>query len=323
MTDHGPETTTDQILDGVDLSGRRFVVTGASSGLGEETTRALASKGATVSMLARSRERSEAAAERIRERVAGAKLEICDVDLADLASIRAFADGYLADHDAIDVLINNAGVMCCPLSRTADGFEMQFGTNHLGHFLLTGCLLPAILRGQSPRIVNLSSAGHSISNVDLDDPNYESSDYDPWEAYGRSKTANVLFTVELARRLRDRGVLCFAVHPGAIMTELGRHLTQETLNQMIEFTQSRQTSSADDAAPNMPFKAVEAGAATQVWAATAPELATHSGAYLGDCQLGVEGENPTFRGFVGYALDSAAAQRLWSLSEELVGQSWG
>lgn len=323
MSDWGPETTTDDILDGVDLSDRRFAITGASSGLGEETARALASKGATVSMLARNPEKTEAAASRIRSKVPDARLETYDVDLASLASIRAFAERYLAEHDAIDVLINNAGVMCCPLARTADGFEMQFGTNHLGHFLLTGRLMPAILRGRSPRIVNLSSGGHAIADVDLDDPSYESGDYDPWESYGRSKTANALFTTALARRLRGR-VLAYAVHPGAIMTELGRHLTEETLQQMMERTRARQDSSggSGEGSPGggMRFKPVEAGAATQVWAATAPELAEHSGAYLADCRLGVEGASPTTNGYVGWALDPATAEKLWELSEKLVGE---
>ena len=322
----GHESTTDEVLAGIDLTGRRFVITGASSGLGEETTRAVASKGAAVSMLARSLEKLEAAAARIRAKVPGAQLELYEVDLASLASIRAFTDAYLATHDAIDVLINNAGVMCCPLGRTADGFELQFGTNHLGHFLLTNRLLPAIRKGDAPRIVNLSSGGHSISNVDLDDPNYESSDYDPWDSYGRSKTANALFAVELARRLKDDGVLAFSVHPGAIMTELGRHLTEETMQQMLDRTKARAERAGggekSSGGGGMPFKSVEAGAATQVWAATSPDLTAHSGAYLGDCQLGVEGGNPTYRGYEGYALDPEAAARLWTLSEKLVGESF-
>lgn len=323
MSGFGHETTTDQVLEGLDLTGRRIVITGASSGLGEEAARALASKGATVSMLARNREKLEAAAERIRDKMPDAKLELHLVDLADLASIRAFTDDYLKGHETIDVLINNAGVMCCPLTRTADGFEMQFGTNHLGHFLLTNRLLPAILRGDAPRIVNLSSGGHAICNVDLEDPNYEKTEYDPWDSYGRSKTANVLFTVELDRRLADRGVLSFAVHPGAIMTELGRHLTEETMNQMLERTRVREKAAGEKSSGGgMPFKSVEAGAATEVWAATSPDLAAHGGAYLGDCQLGEEGGNPTFRGYTSWALDRDNAARLWAISEKLVGETF-
>lgn len=322
MSEYGFETTTDEVLDGIDLTGRRFVVTGASSGLGEETARALAARGARVSMLARSRANLEDAASRIREKVPQADLEMHEVDLADLASIRRFAEAYLEDHPAIDVLVNNAGVMCCPLSRTADGFEMQFGTNHLGHFLLTNLLLPAIARGEAPRIVNLSSGGHSIADVDLDDPNYESAPYDPWEAYGRSKTANVLFTVELDRRLANDGILCLAVHPGAIMTQLGRHLTAETMQQMLDRTKGRQKEAGESDEGGMPFKPVEAGAATQVWAATNADLVGRGGSYLGDCQIGVEGGNPTFHGYTAYARDATRARALWELSEKLVGQTF-
>ena len=320
MAPYGNDTTTEEILDGIDLTGRRFVVTGASSGLGAESTRALAAHGAFVTMLARSPEKNEAAAAAVRESVPDARLELGTVDLADLSSIRAFADRYRRDHDAIDVLMNNAGVMACPFGHTADGFEMQFGTNHLGHFLLTGLLVPAILAGTEPRIVNLSSAAHSISDVDLDDPNFETTEYDPWGSYGRSKTANVLFTRELARRLGPEGVLSFAVHPGGIMTNLGRHLDEELINQMMERSKAR-AEAAGNAAGEFRFKSVEAGAATQVWAATAPELVDHNGAYLGDCQLGVEGADPGGNGFVSYILDDDKARRLWTLSEQLVGQT--
>ena len=318
------ETTTDDILEGLDLTGLRFVVTGSSSGLGEESARALAAAGATVTMLARNPEKNEAAAARVRAAVPDADLELGIVDLADLSSIRSFAADYLADHDAIDVLINNAGVMVCPFGRTADGFETQFGTNHLGHFLLTALLMPAIRKGDAPRVVNLSSGGHSISDVDLDDPNYESTEYDAWSAYGRSKTANALFTKELARRHGDE-LLTFAVHPGVVMTELGRHMDEELMAQMMERMRQR---SADDGESDaqggsgMQIKAVGQGAATQIWAATAPELADHNGAYLGDCQLGVAGGNASHNGYEPYLDDADTAARLWTLSEELVGQAF-
>ena len=315
------ETTTDEILEGMDLSGRRFVVTGANSGLGEETTRALAARGATVTMLARNPESNQEAAERIRGSVPDADLELGTVDLASFESIRAFTDRYLADHSAIDVLINNAGVMACPQLQTADGFEMQFGTNHLGHFLLTARLHPAVMAGDAPRVVNLSSAGHARSDVDLDDINFENSDYDPWVAYGRSKTANVLFSKGLADRFGDQGLLAFAVHPGGIMTNLGRHLTQEMIDDMM--TRSRPgDGDGDGDGPGFKFKSLEAGAATQVWAAVAPELADHNGAYLADCQVGVEGGNTGTTGFMSYLLDEATRDRLWTLSEELTGQQY-
>ena len=315
------ETTTNDILDGLDLTGRRFVVTGASSGLGEESTRALAAHGARVTMLARNPEKNEAAAARVREAVPDADLELGTVDLADLASIRSFAAEYLSEHEAIDVLINNAGVMVCPFGRTADGFETQFGTNHLGHFLLTALLMPALLKGDAPRVVNLSSGGHSISDVDLDDPNYESTDYDAWMAYGQSKTANALFTKELARRHGDH-VLTYAVHPGVIQTELGRHLTEELMAQMMERMQQRASGSGESEGGGMQIKSVEQGAATQLWAATAPELAAHNGAYLGDCQLGLSGGNPSHNGYAPYVDDEAHAAELWTISEELVGQAF-
>ena len=233
------ESTTDDVLDGMDLSGRRFVVTGAASGLGEETTRALAAHGASVLMLARDPAKNDEAAARIRAAVPEAQLWLDVVDLADLASIRSFAARFLDSGQPIDVLINNAGVMACPFEHTADGFEMQFGTNHLGHFELTRLLEPAVLAGNEPRIVNLSSAAHSISDVDLDDPNFERTDYDAWISYGRSKSANALHARALARRLGGDGVLAFSVHPGVIMTNLGRHLNDELMQQMMQRSAER------------------------------------------------------------------------------------
>jgi NAD(P)-dependent dehydrogenase (short-subunit alcohol dehydrogenase family) len=318
MTRYGAATTTDEILAGTDLTGRRFVITGAASGLGEESTRALAAHGARVTMLARDPEKNEAAAERVRASVPDAQLELGTVDLASFASIRDFAASYLAEHDTIDVLVNNAGVMACPEGATADGFEMQFGTNHLGHFLLTALLFPAVLAGDEPRVVNLSSAGHGISDVVLEDVNFESSDYDPWLAYGRSKTANALFSRELARRYGDRGVQSYSVHPGVIMTNLGRHLTPELMEQMMERSRARAEELGTPESAGISFKSTEAGAATQLWAATA-DLADHNGAYLADCQVGVEGGDTSATGFAGYLLDDETADRLWSVSEEMVG----
>jgi NAD(P)-dependent dehydrogenase (short-subunit alcohol dehydrogenase family) len=311
-------TTTDEVLEGLDLSGRSFVITGTSSGLGEESARALTAHGASVTMLARNSEKNEAAAARIRSSVPDARLELGQVDLSDLSSIREFAKGYLAEHPTIDVLMNNAGVMACPFQRTADGFEMQFGTNHLGHFLLTALLSPAVLAGDHPRIINVSSAGHARSDVDLDDPNFDHTEYDPWRAYGRSKTANVLFAKELARRLESRGVLAFALHPGGISTELGRHLDEATIAAMR--AQPSPTTPAGDSPPPVRFKTVECGAATQVWAATGVDLVDHNGAYLGDCQLGVEGGPVRGHGFQSYVNNADTAGRLWKLSEQMVDQ---
>ncbi|HEV3212861.1 MAG TPA: SDR family NAD(P)-dependent oxidoreductase [Acidimicrobiales bacterium] len=322
MTTFDRDTTTDEVLDEVDLSGRRFVVTGAASGLGFESARALASHGAVVTVLARSPERVGEAVASLRALVPGGALEAGVVDLADQASIAAFAARFLLAHEAFDVLINNAGVMACPFGRTADGFETQFGTNHLGHFALTARLAPALLKGDAPRVVTLSSAGHSRSDVDLEDPNFERTEYSPWVAYGRSKTANALFARELARRSGGQ-VLSYSVHPGGIVTELGRHLDDELRNDMLEFARARATRFGDLDEAGQPtlmrFKSVPAGAATQVWGSTDASLVQHNGAYLADCGLGVLGANPTSNGFMDYLLDDDHAARLWTLSEELTG----
>ena len=323
MNTFGPGSTTDDVIAGIDLSGRRVVITGAAGGLGLESARALASRGALVTVAARHRQRAEEAGAEHRRLVPGGRVDAGVVDLGDFSSVRAFTDTLLAEHDSIDVLINNAGVMACPFGHTASGFETQFGTNHLGHFLLTARLAPALLRGESPRVVTLSSGGHSRADVDLVDPNFTTTPYNAWIAYGRSKTANALFARELARRAGPAGVLSFAVHPGAIVTELGRHLTEELLIEVIADTKKRAEAAATtDGAEveELHFKTVQAGAATQVWAATAAELADHNGAYLADCGLGVLGANPGINGMLPYLLDDEHAAALWTLSEELVGE---
>ena len=321
MSEFGRDTTTDEVLGGMDLAGRRFLITGAASGLGRESARSLAAHGASVTLLARSAERAQGAVAEVGALVPGADLEPGVADLGDLGSIRAFAESYLASHDAVDVLINNAGVMACPFGHTADGFETQFGTNHLGHFLLTALLYPALQAGERPRVVTLSSAGHSRADVDLEDPNFEHSEYSPWVAYGHAKTANALFARELARRAGPSGFLSFAVHPGVIVTDLGRHLTDELLHEMADFARRRSgATSGSGESGGLHFKTVEAGAATQVWAATTAALAEHNGAYLANCGLGVLGADPGVNGFRPYLLNDEHAAALWALSEQLVGQ---
>ena len=325
MRQYGDATTADEVLEGFDLAGRQVAITGAASGLGRESARALASHGASVMVLARSRDRATGAVEEIKALVPTATVEFGVVDLADLSTIRSFADTYMATHEKIDVLINNAGVMACPFGRTVDGFETQFGTNHLGHFLLTALLYPALLGSSSPRVVTLSSGGHARSDVDLVDPNFETTEYSPWTGYARSKTANALFARELARRGGRRGVLSFSVHPGAVHTDLGRYLTDELINEMTKQADERVAAAAtegDESGGRITWKTVEAGAATQVWAATAPELADHNGAYLADCGLGVLGGNPGVNGFLPYLLDDDHAAELWDLSEDLVGATF-
>jgi NAD(P)-dependent dehydrogenase (short-subunit alcohol dehydrogenase family) len=321
MSSYGRDTTTDEVLEGIDLSGKRILITGSSSGLGEESARALASKGAAISMAARNPEKNEAAAARIREKVPGAALDLRTLDLASLESVRRFAKGFLADHQRLDVLLDNAGVMCCPQGTTSDGFETQLGTNHIGHFLLTGLLAPALVASAPSRVVALSSAGHGIAGIDFDDPMFERREYDPWLAYGQSKTANALFALELDRRLANRGVSAYSVHPGMIMTELARHMTAELLERMQQRVKER-AKAAGAESPGMSFKSVEAGAATQVWAATTGDLADHGGAYLADCQLGVKGRDQGERSVEPHAQDPEAAARLWTVSEGWVGQTF-
>ncbi len=305
----GPGTTTEEVLAGIDLRGTVALVTGGSSGLGQETARALANHGAHVVLTARDVPKGEKVAAGIRETTGNAAVEVAELELGALASIRAAAERLLARHPHFDLLINNAGVMACPFAKTADGFELQLGSNHLGHFLFTTLLVPALRRGRNPRIVNLSSRGHHIAPVDFDDPHFERRPYDKWQSYGQAKTANVLFTVGLERRLAGEGIHAFAVHPGAIMTELGRHLQMED----IQYLQTRTR--------GMQFKSVEQGAATSCFAATAPELAGRGGLYCEDCHVAeIDDAADAPEGVKSYALDPEAAERLWALSERAVGQ---
>ncbi|MCF2527614.1 SDR family NAD(P)-dependent oxidoreductase [Yinghuangia soli] len=303
MPTYGPDTTTDEVIAGIDLTGRTAVVTGGTSGLGLHTAGVLADAGAHVVLTARDEEKGAAAVAELAGE--GRSVEAGVLDLTALASVRTFAAWLLERHPRIDLLVNNAGVMATPFGHTADGFELQFGTNHLGHFLLTNLLVPALRRGAPARVVNLSSAGHVASDILWDDPNFAQTEYHPWTAYGQSKTANVLFTVELDRRLAGHGVRAYAVHPGMIRTNLGRYMNREQGAAL----QSKVTRA------NMPaMKSVPAGAATQVWAATAPELADQGGVYLEDC--GVSAKH------AAWARDPESAVRLWTLSEEFVGEKF-
>jgi NAD(P)-dependent dehydrogenase (short-subunit alcohol dehydrogenase family) len=302
------ETTTDEVLEGVDLRGKIAIVTGASAGLGVETARALASAGAQVVLAGRDASRIEAAANAILEREPNAMLEQGALDLTSLDSVRAFAEWYGTDHDRLHLLINNAGVMYTPFDHTVEGYEMQFGTNHVGHFLLTCLLVPKLLADPPSRVVNLSSGGHMGSDIVWDDINFERREYDKFAAYGQSKTANILFSVELDRRLGSRGVHAYAVHPGMISTELGRYMTKDDFQALMD----RAKSSPSGGMP--PYKTVEQGAATSVWAATAPELDAQGGTYLADAEV-TDQHAP-------WARDPESARRLWALSEEMVGQTF-
>lgn len=305
------ETTTDEVIAGVDLAGKTVVVTGATAGLGRETARALAAAGAHVVICGRSAETCEASITAIRDTVPSASLEYEPFDLGDLATVRAGADAILGRHDRIDLLINNAGVMFTPEGRTADGFETQFGTNHLGHFVLTNHLMPAMKAGAPSRVVNLSSAGHGFGDVRWDDPNFDRDPYDKFEAYGQSKTANILFTVELDRRASGSGVRANAVHPGMIMTDLARHMVDGDMEEMGARATRRQAAGNGGGLPS--FKTLEQGAATSVYAAVSPALADVGGRYLDNADLGTPAD---------YAVDPDAAARLWALSEEMVGEAF-
>ncbi len=312
MSTFGFDSTADEVLADKDLSGRTVFITGACSGLGHETARAMGARGANLILSGRDESKLEAAAKTIGDET-GAKVETLVCDLASLTSIRAAAEQALARFDHIDLYINNAGVMACPLNRTADGFELQFGTNHLGHFLLTNLLIPLLEKGKRPRIVNLSSRGHHLDSVHFDDLNYVERDYDKWEAYGQSKTANILFTVALEQRLADKGIHAYAVHPGAIMTNLGRHLKEEDMANL----RKRMESNAGD--KGMTFKSIPQGAATTCWVATAEELEGSGGLYAEDCAVADQSDTDPTGGVRSYALDKDAADRLWTVSEELVG----
>lgn len=309
----GATTTTEDVISGISLSDRVALVTGASSGLGVETARVLAAAGAHVVMSARDPQKLEAAVEQVLARVPEASLDALVMDLADLHSVRAAAEKALENYPSINLLINNAGVMASPLMRTAQGFELQFGTNHVGHFLFTCLLAPALIAGAPARVVNLSSAGHKFANVNFEDPNYEQRQYDKWQAYGESKTANALFSVGLDQRLKDRGVRAYAVHPGVIMTKLSRHMGDGDFEALSSRTPTGQ---------ELVFKSVEQGAATSVWAATAADLAQQGGIYLENCQIAGSAVQDANSGVESYALDESAADRLWALSELLVEQSF-
>ena len=314
MSSYGPETTTDEVIEGVDLSGRVAIVTGASGGLGAETARALAARGARVTIAARDLEKAESAAAEIRTSTGNSEVDVLGLELTLPDRVRESAKQWLADHDELNLLINNAGVMACPLDRTAEGWEFQFATNHLGHFLFTGLLVPALVRGAPARVVNLSSAGHRMSPVVFDDIHYEDRPYDKWESYGQSKTANILFSVALNARLAGKGVSAYAVHPGMIMTELGRHMGQQDLEDLM---------SKRPADAKMEWKSVEAGAATSVWAATATELEGQGGRYLEDCGIARQKKTEEdVAGYADYAVDAEAAERLWRVSEETLGEEF-
>jgi NAD(P)-dependent dehydrogenase (short-subunit alcohol dehydrogenase family) len=320
----GATSTTDEVLSGVNLKGKRILITGVSAGLGVETARSLAAHGAQVVSAARDLNKAKAATEQVRRDAAnnGGSFELVALDLANLKSVRACADEILAKGEPFDVVIANAGVMATPFGHTADGFETQFGTNHLGHFVLVNRIASLIRAGG--RLINLSSAGHRYSNVDLEDPNFERTSYEPFVAYGRSKTANILFAVAFDKRHRGRGVRAAAVHPGGIRTELGRYVESGRMEKVIN--EINQQLAAQGKGP-FQWKTIPQGAATSVWAAVVAPADGIGGQYCENCHVGeIVPDHVTItaisEGVRGYALDAKTAEALWKKSEEIVGESF-
>jgi len=321
MAELGWSSTTDEVLAALlgqgPLDGYTVMVTGASTGLGEETTRALMARGAHVLMGVRDPARGEAALARIAAtQGSGGRATLVPLDLESLASVRRAVDAVTATTGHLDALVNNAGVMACPAGRTVEGFERQMGTNHLAHHLLARLLTPALIdgaqrSGRASRVIALGSRGHSFADVDLDDLHYEHSPYDPIIAYGRSKTANALFALEYDRRHAAEGVHAYSVHPGGIRTELGRHMTREVVASLMSII---------GGAGTVQWKTIPQGAATTLWALFDPGLLSHGGAYCEDCAVAVISDDASAgSGVRPYALDPARAQRLWVLSDAATG----
>jgi NAD(P)-dependent dehydrogenase (short-subunit alcohol dehydrogenase family) len=304
---YGMRTEAREALGGSRLDGKVAIVTGGYSGIGLETTRALADAGATVIVPARTPEKARAALAGI------ANVEQASLDLADPASIEAFADAFIASGRKLDILINNAAIMASPLMRDAHGYEAQFATNHLGHFHLTARLWPALKRGGGARVVALSSIGHRICPPDLEDPSFERTEYNKWIAYGRAKSANALFAIGLDRRGEPHAVRAFAVHPGGIMTDLQRYMPEEEKRAMGWIDENGRL--------NDRFKTTSQGAATTVWCATNAQLEGKGGVYCEDCDIAVPvpADAKEFHGVRPWAVDPVLAEELWALSERMTG----
>jgi NAD(P)-dependent dehydrogenase (short-subunit alcohol dehydrogenase family) len=320
----GATSTTDEVLSGVNLRGKRILITGVSAGLGVETARSLAAHGAHVVGAARDLSKAEAATAQVRKDASanGGSVELVELDLASLKSVRACADKLLKKGEPFDVIIANAGVMATPFGNTMDGFETQFGTNHLGHFVLVN-RIASLIRGGG-RMINLTSAGHRYSNVDLQDPNFERTPYEPFVAYGRSKTANILFAVAFDKRHRERGVRAAAVHPGVIQTELGRYTEPGRIEKLIGQINEQLAAQGKGL---FQWKTIPQGAATSVWAGVVAPADEIGGRYCENCHVGnvvPEDVNITgaSEGVRAFALEATNAEALWKKSEEMVGETF-
>ena len=298
-----------RVVEGIDLSGKACVITGASSGLGRESARAMAAAGAHVVLTARNPDALAQTAQWIGAEVPDARTSTVRLDLTALGSVRAAANAIRDITPAIHVLMNNAGVMFTPFGRTHDGFETQVGTNHFGHFELTRLLVPQLIAAGNARIVTLSSGGHVMGDVDFDDPNWESREYDKFVAYGASKTANILHAMEADRRLRGFGIRAYAVHPGTVATSLARHMSRSDFSRLRKLAAASSVARGEPNDGFLDFTTPEHGAATQVWAAVSPELADRGGLYLEDCGVS--------EAVAAYARDEQRATDWWTLSEKL------
>ncbi|SEK00832.1 NAD(P)-dependent dehydrogenase, short-chain alcohol dehydrogenase family [Sphingobium sp. AP50] len=317
-TAFGETSTADEVLEGIDLSGKHVVITGVSAGLGVETARALMARGAHVVGAARDLAKASKAIEpAIADARKGGSIELVQLDLASIASVRACTDAFVATGQRFDVVINNAGVASTPFNRTVDGFELQFATNHLGHFEFASRVAELIVPGG--RLVVLGSAAHRFSDIDLDDLNWQRTPYDADMAYGRSKTATLLFAVEFDRRHRDRGVRAVSVHPGVIKTELARHLDLAALNTMLDELNERKAAAGERL---FAWKSIPQGAATTVWAGFVAAADAVGGRYCENCHIAQiidEGQSdPTMEGLYAYAVNPERALALWRESERLL-----
>lgn len=306
----GEHTTAEEVAKGADLRGLNVLITGGYAGIGLETTRALRDAGASILVAGRDVDKARRNLETMPD------VEIDALDLADPRSIDDFAGRVLATNRPIHILVNNAGIMALPLARDARGYELQFATNHLGHFQLTKRLMPALERANGARVITLTSAGHRFGGVDFDDPNFERRPYDKWKAYGQSKSANSLFSVELDRRGKDKNIRAFAVHPGRVLiTELSRHISDDDLK-------AAGIKNADGSFAGAAMKTIPEGAATSVWCAISPQLNEMGGVYCADCDVSplVAADSPSLIGVREWAIDPVAAERLWELSERMIAR---
>lgn len=308
------KTPASDVVQGMDLSGKNIIVTGGYSGIGIEEVRALAGAGAAITVPAR---RPDAAKEVLAD-VEG-NIQVASMDLADLASVRKFADDYVSSDQALDVLINNAGIMACPLARVGPGWERQFGVNHLGHMALAVGLLPALQKAEISRVVALSSTAHIRGDVNWDDPNYEHTEYEKWNAYAQAKSANALFALGADRRWDEYGVTAFSVHPGGIFTPLQRHLTTEEMAAMGWMNPDGTVPPAIQAM----FKTPEQGASTATWAATSPQLDGRGGEYCEDCDIAqlAGPDSQRWEHARAWICDEAKADRLWEMSEKMLAEA--